>query len=152
MINEAIRQRILILDGAMGTAIQKFGLTETDFRGTEFAGHPVNLKGNNDILNLTNPEIIRKIHQAYIEAGADIIETNTFNSNAISQEEYHCESLVYRLNFEGASIARKTVESVDPAKTVWIAGSMGPTSKTLSLSSSIVIVISSFLFTILYIL
>ena len=83
----------------MGTAIQKFGLTETDFRGTEFAGHPVNLKGNNDILNLTNPEIIRKIHQAYIEAGADIIETNTFNSNAISQEEYHCESLVYRLNF-----------------------------------------------------
>ncbi len=121
----------------MGTAIQKFGLTETDFRGTEFAGHPVNLKGNNDILNLTNPEIIRKIHQAYIEAGADIIETNTFNSNAISQEEYHCESLVYRLNFEGASIARKTVESVDPAKTVWIAGSMGPTSKTLSLSPDV---------------
>lgn len=137
MINEAIRQRILILDGAMGTAIQKSGLTETDFRGTEFTGHPVNLKGNNDILNLTHPEIIRQIHQAYIEAGADIIETNTFNSNAISQEEYHCENLVYRLNFEGASIARKTVASVNPAKTVWIAGSIGPTSKTLSLSPDV---------------
>ncbi|MDE7373821.1 MAG: homocysteine S-methyltransferase family protein, partial [Odoribacter sp.] len=94
MIQEEIKKRILILDGAMGTAIQAYHLTESDFRGTAFASHPVNLKGNNDILNLTRPEVIREIHRAYIEAGADIIETNTFNSNAISQEEYQCANLV----------------------------------------------------------
>lgn len=137
MIHEEIKKRILILDGAMGTAIQKYGLSETDFRGTEFAGHPVNLKGNNDILNLSQPEVIRQIHQAYIEAGADIIETNTFNSNAISQEEYHCEHLVYRLNLEGARNAVKVVKESRVKKPVWIAGSIGPTSKTLSLSPDV---------------
>lgn len=137
MINEEIKKRILLLDGAMGTALQKFGLTETDFRGQEFAAHPVNLKGNNDILNLTHPETIRKIHQAYIEAGADIIETNTFNSNAISQGEYQCENLIYRLNFEGARIAKETIASLKTEKPVWIAGSIGPTSKTLSLSPDV---------------
>lgn len=137
MINEEIKQRILILDGAMGTAIQKYGLTETDFRGNEFIAHPVNLKGNNDILNLTQPEVIRAIHQAYIKAGADIIETNTFNSNAISQEEYRCEDLIYRLNFEGARIARESIKSMGYTRSVWIAGSMGPTSKTLSLSPDV---------------
>lgn len=137
MIRQEIKQRILILDGAMGTAIQKYGLTEADFRGKEFASHPVNLKGNNDILNLTRPEIIREIHQAYIQAGADIIETNTFNSNAISQEEYHCENLVYRLSYEGARIAAETARHAEAGKKVYVAGSIGPTSKTLSLSPDV---------------
>lgn len=137
MLQEEIKKRILILDGAMGTAIQKAGLTETDFRGLEFAQSPVNLKGNNDILNLTQPEVIRGIHQAYIEAGADIIETNTFNSNAISQKEYHCENLVYRLNYEGAKLAKGLAQASELIKPVWVAGSMGPTSKTLSLSPDV---------------
>ena len=137
MIREELTKRILILDGAMGTAIQKYGLTEADFRGKEFASHPVNLKGNNDILNLTRPEVIREIHQAYIQAGADIIETNTFNSNAISQEEYHCEDLVYRLSYEGTRIAAETARHAEAGKKVYVAGSMGPTSKTLSLSPDV---------------
>ena len=137
MIQEEIKKRILILDGAMGTAIQAYRLTESDFRGTAFASHPVNLKGNNDILNLTRPEVIREIHRAYIEAGADIIETNTFNSNAISQEEYQCANLVYRLNYEGARNAIQAIaESRSPRQT-WVAGSIGPTSRTLSLSPDI---------------
>ena len=140
MLKEEITRRILILDGAMGTAIQKYGLTESDFRGAEFAAHPVNLKGNNDILNLTRPEVIGEIHRSYIEAGADIIETNTFNSNAISQEDYHCENLIYRLNYEGARIAVESVKSVESSESVrkvWVAGSIGPTSKTLSLSPDV---------------
>lgn len=135
MIQEEIKKRILILDGAMGTAIQQKALTENDFRGEEFSGHPVCLKGNNDILNLTQPEVIRQIHLSYIEAGADIIETNTFNSNAISQEEYRTEELVYRLNYEGAKIAAGAVR--ESGKRVWVAGSIGPTSKTLSLSPDV---------------
>lgn len=137
MIKEEITKRILILDGAMGTAIQQYGLTEADFRGKEFASHPVNLKGNNDILNLTRPDVIRGIHQAYIQAGADIIETNTFNSNAISQEEYHCENLVYRLSYEGARIAAEAARNVAAGKKVYVAGSIGPTSRTLSLSPDV---------------
>lgn len=136
MIKKEIQKRILILDGAMGTAIQNAGLTEADFRGQEFSLHPVNLKGNNDILNLTRPDCIRKIHQSYIDAGADIIETNTFNSNAISQEEYRCEKLVYRLNREGAALATEVAGNTHGRK-VYVAGSMGPTSKTLSLSPDV---------------
>lgn len=137
-IQEEIKQRILILDGAMGTAIQAYGLTEEDFRGTEFAAHPVNVKGNNDLLNLTRPQVIRDIHRAYIEAGADIIESNTFNSNAISQEEYRCENLVYRLNLEGARLARQEAERYsNDTRQIYVAGSMGPTSKTLSLSPDV---------------
>lgn len=135
MLRKLLKEKILILDGATGTAIQKFGLTEKDFRGQRFAAHPVNLKGNNDILNLTKPEIIRSIHRSYIEAGADIIETNTFNSNAISQEEYHCCELVYALNYEGARLARQTASQAD--RPVFVAGSIGPTSKTLSLSPDV---------------
>lgn len=131
-IQDAVRSRILILDGAMGTAIQRYGLTEEEFRGEEFGIHPVPLKGNNDILNLTRPEVIREIHRAYIEAGADIITANTFNSNVVSQEEYRTEGLVYRLNREGTRIAREEVETA--GRTVYVAGSMGPTSRTLSLS------------------
>ncbi|MDE7074542.1 MAG: homocysteine S-methyltransferase family protein, partial [Odoribacter sp.] len=141
MIQEEIQKRILILDGAMGTAIQRRGLTEADFRGNEFARHEVNLKGNNDILNLTRPDVIREIHHAYIEAGADIIETNTFNSNALSQQEYRCEPLVYRLNREGARIAaeeaRRAADGNGGMRRVYVAGSIGPTSKTLSLSPDV---------------
>ena len=135
MIQNLLNEKIAILDGAMGTAIQTYGLDESRFRGKEFKGHPVNLKGNNDILNLTAPEIIREIHQAYIDAGADIIETNTFNSNAISQAEYQCREFVYRLNKEGARIARAA--ALESERKVYVAGSMGPTSKTLSLSPDI---------------
>ena len=133
-IQDAARSRILILDGAMGTAIQQYGLTEEAFRGEEFRGHSVPLKGDNDILNLTCPEVIREIHRAYIAAGADIITTNTFNSNAISQEEYRLTESVYRLNREGARIAREEADAAEGGHTVYVAGSMGPTSRTLSLS------------------
>lgn len=136
MIKEELKKRILILDGAMGTAIQEAGLEEADFRGKEFRNHPVNLKGNNDILNLTQPDCIRKIHQSYIDAGADIIETNTFNSNAISQEEYQCEKWVYRLNREGAALAAEVAGNTRGRK-IYVAGSIGPTSKTLSLSPDV---------------
>lgn len=138
MIQEEIKKRILILDGAMGTAIQQMGLTEAGFRGHEFSGHPVNLKGNNDILNLTQPECIRRIHKTYLEAGADIIETNTFNSNAVSQEEYRCEYLVYRLNQEGARLAKEAAHAFSSSgRKIYVAGSIGPTSKTLSLSPDV---------------
>ncbi len=132
MIEKLLKEKIAILDGAMGTAIQQYGLKENDFRGKELIKHPVNLKGNNDILNLTQPDIICQIHQSYIEAGADIIETNTFNSNAISQTKYHCEELVYRLNREGAKLAKQMALKAE--RPVWVAGSIGPTSTTLSLS------------------
>ena len=137
MIQKDIKKHILILDGAMGTAIQEYGLSENDFRGTLFARHPVNLKGNNDILNLTQPGIIQKIHQAYIEAGADIIETNTFNSNAISQEEYQCTDIIYQLNYEGAKNAIQAVKESHTDRPVRVAGSIGPTSCTLSLSPDV---------------
>lgn len=136
MIKEYIKKKILILDGAMGTSIQKARLSESDFRGTEFSAHPVNLKGNNDILNLTRPDIIRSIHSAYIKAGADIIETNTFNSNAISQDEYQCSDLIYRLNTEGTKIARQAADN-ETGRKIWVAGSVGPTSRTLSLSPDV---------------
>ena len=135
-IKEALNQRILILDGAMGTCIQKFGLTEADFRGDEFKNHPVMLKGNNDILNLTAPQVIAEVHQMYVDAGADIIETNSFSSNKISQHEYHCEHLARRMNTAAAQNARRVADACTSRK-VWVAGSMGPTSKTLSLSPDI---------------
>lgn len=135
MIEKILKDRIFILDGAMGTAIQQYRLTEKDFRGEEFREHPVNLQGNNDILNFTQPAIIREIHRKYIEAGADIIETNTFNSNAVSQSEYQCTDYIYRLNREGARLAKETALQAD--RPVFVAGSIGPTSVTLSLSPDI---------------
>lgn len=135
MIEEFLKEKIAILDGAMGTAIQHYGLDEAHFRGKEFIHHAVNLKGNNDILNLSCPNLISDIHRSYIQAGADIIETNTFNSNAISQTEYQCSGLIYRLNLEGARLAKKT--AVESDRKIFVAGSMGPTSKTLSLSPDI---------------
>ena len=135
MLKNLLEEKILILDGAMGTAIQQYQLTERDFRGKEFAAHPVNLKGNNDILTLTCPDIIARIHQTYIDAGADIIETNTFNSNAVSQADYECTEYVYRLNYEGARLARQMADKA--GRTIYVAGSIGPTSKTLSLSPDV---------------
>ncbi len=135
MLNKLIKERIVILDGAMGTSIQLRKPEEKEFRGELFTAHPVNLKGNNDILCLTQPGLVRDIHTAYIEAGADIIETNTFNSNAISQAEYICSDLAYRMNFEGARIAKEAALSA--GRPVYVAGSIGPTSKTLSLSPDI---------------
>lgn len=135
MLKNLLEERILILDGAMGTAIQQYQLEEKDFRGEEFVNHPVNLKGNNDILSLTRPDIISRIHQSYIDAGADIIETNTFNSNAVSQADYQCSADVYRLNYVGARLAREVADKA--GRPVYVAGSIGPTSKTLSLSPDV---------------
>lgn len=135
MLKNLLEERILILDGAMGTAIQQYQLEEKDFRGEEFVNHPVNLKGNNDILSLTHPDIISRIHQSYIDAGADIIETNTFNSNAVSQADYQCSADVYRLNYAGARLAREVADKA--GRPVYVAGSIGPTSKTLSLSPDV---------------
>lgn len=104
---DIITRKILILDGAMGTMIQKQGLNEDSYRGSLFGDHPVPLKGNYDILNITSPDVIRKIHLDYLEAGADIISTNTFNANAVSQADYRMEDQVYRMNLEAARIAGK---------------------------------------------
>ncbi len=137
---EALKQRILILDGAMGTMLQKFQFSEHDFRGSRFADHPVNLKGNNDVLNLTQPDAIRSVHEKYLEAGADIIETNTFNANIFSQADYGLgdPAQVYELNKAGAAIARAAANRwTTPEKPRFVAGSMGPTGKPLSLSPSV---------------
>ncbi|HEV2304456.1 MAG TPA: methionine synthase [Candidatus Acidoferrales bacterium] len=134
-------QRIAILDGAMGTMIQARNLTETDYRGKEFARHARDLRLNNDLLNLTQPEIIESIHRQYLEAGADIIETNTFNSNAISMAEYGLQERVYDLNKAGGQLARRSVErflAENPAAGArFVAGSIGPTSRTASMSQDV---------------
>jgi 5-methyltetrahydrofolate--homocysteine methyltransferase len=135
-----LAERILILDGAMGTMIQRHGLQEADFRGERFANHPHDLKGNNDLLSITQPEIIKNIHRQYLEAGADIIETNTFNSTSLSQEDYHLESLAYELNVAAARLAREAADEFtmrNPARPRFVAGAIGPLSKTLSLSPDV---------------
>ena len=136
--------RILILDGAMGTMIQRYGLTEEDYRGSMFAGCSKELKGNNECLNLTRPDVIKAIHEEYIAAGADIIETNTFSANQISQSEYGCEDFAVQMAYEGARIAREAADEAEAiaakiglTRKVWVAGSMGPTSKSLSLSPDV---------------
>jgi 5-methyltetrahydrofolate--homocysteine methyltransferase len=134
------QQRILILDGAMGTMIQRYHLTEADYRGERFKDFRYNLKGNNDLLCLTQPQIVGEIHRQYLEAGADIIETNTFNATAISQADYHLEALVYELNLAAAKIAREAAEATSattPAKPRLVAGALGPTNKTASLSPDV---------------
>ena len=135
-IADELKQRVLILDGATGTALQRFHLEEKDFRGKILADHPVPLKGNNDVLNLSRPDLIRKVHDAYVEAGADIIETNTFSSNVVSQADYRCEALVYRLNLEGARLARESAEACKERR-VYVAGSIGPTAKSLTLAPDV---------------
>jgi len=139
-IREIVKQRILLLDGAMGTMIQRHHPGEDDFRGDRFSGHPCSLKGNNDLLVLTCPEIIRGIHEDYLDAGADIIETNTFNANRISQADYQMEELVYEINLTAARIAREAATRVtlqNPARPRWVAGSIGPTNKTASMSPDV---------------
>ncbi|MDA0737400.1 MAG: methionine synthase [Nitrospirae bacterium] len=139
-LQELIQQRIVILDGAMGTMIQRHKLEEADFRGTRFANHPCDVKGNNDLLALTQPDLIASIHQEYLEAGADIIETNTFNSNSISMADYKMESLAYELNVAGATAARKAVEAVmaqDPSRPKFVAGALGPTNRTACMSPDV---------------
>jgi 5-methyltetrahydrofolate--homocysteine methyltransferase len=132
---KALSQRILVLDGAMGTMIQRRKLTEADFRGPRFANHPKPLKGNNDLLSLTRPDVIMDIHAQYLQAGADILETNTFNSTAVSQADYGTEALVYELNKTGAENARRVADRIaTPDKPRFVAGVLGPTSKALSLS------------------
>ncbi len=139
-IQEILRKRILVLDGAMGTMIQRYSLDENDFRGERFKNHPYPLKGNNDLLSLTRPDIIEQIHREYLLAGADIIETNTFSATTIAQADYHLEDAVYDLNFESARIAKKVADeitSTDPSKPRFVAGAMGPTNKVASLSPDV---------------
>lgn len=139
-IYNILQDRILVLDGAMGTMIQKYKLREAQFRGERFLDFPYDLKGNNDVLNLTQPQIIQEIHTKYLEAGADIIETNTFNSNAISQSDYNLQEFVYEMNFNAAKIARESIDKYfanNPDKPRFVAGSIGPTNKTASLSPDV---------------
>ena len=139
-IYEAIEQRILVLDGAMGTMIQRYNLVEEDYRGRRFVDWASPLKGNNDLLSLTRPDIIKAIHAEYLEAGADIIETNTFNANRISMADYAMESLSYEMNVTSAKIAREVADkftSENPDKPRFVAGSIGPTNKTASLSPDV---------------
>ncbi|MDP3663288.1 MAG: methionine synthase [Nitrosomonas sp.] len=140
LLESLFAQRILILDGAMGTMIQTFKLTEADFRGQRFADFPHDLRGNNDLLTLTQPEVIRSIHTGYLEAGADILETNTFNSNAASMADYHMQDLVYELNCSAAKLAREAAQSFEartPGKPRFVAGVIGPTTKTASISPDV---------------
>ena len=137
-IHAAAAERILILDGAMGSLIQNYRLDEAGYRGARFAtwGQPV--KGNNDLLNLTRPDIIEDIHRQYLEAGADLIETNTFNAQVISMADYGMESLVREINVEGARLAKRAAEALStPEKPRFVAGAIGPTNRTLSLSPDV---------------
>lgn len=137
ILEEVIKDRILILDGAMGTMIQQYGLTEADFRGIRFQNISWQMKGNNDVLSLTRPDVVEDIHRKYLVAGADIIETNTFSSQRISMADYHCEHLVKELNEASARIARRLADEFtrrNPEKPRFVAGSIGPTNKTCSMS------------------
>ena len=137
ILEEVIKDRILILDGAMGTMIQRYGLTEADFRGTRFQDISWQMKGNNDVLSLTRPDVVEDIHLKYLVAGADIIDTNTFSSQRISMADYHCEHLVKELNKASARIARRLADEFtrqNPEKPRFVAGSIGPTNKTCSMS------------------
>ena len=139
-IYEVINQRILVLDGAMGTMLQRYKFEEEDYRGERFKDWKSPLKGNNDLLSLTQPQAIEAVHRKYLEAGADIIETNTFSATTIAMADYHMEDLVYELNYESAKIARKACDEFtaqNPEKPRFVAGSIGPTNKTASLSPDV---------------
>ena len=133
--SELLKEKIYLLDGAMGTMIQAQNLQEQDYKGERFRDHKVDLKGNNDLLTLTKPELIEEIHCSFLKAGSDIIETNTFNSNAISQSDYSLEHVTYELNLEGARVAKKAINKINPA--ALIAGVLGPTNRTASLSPDV---------------
>lgn len=139
-IEDILKQRILILDGAMGTMIQRHKLEEKDFRGEILKDHPHPLKGNNDLLSVTRPDIIKDIHRQYFEAGADMVETNTFGSTTVAQADYHLEHLVYEINFQSAKIAKEVADEFtkkEPGKPRFVAGSMGPTTKLSSMSPDV---------------
>ena len=140
LIEEVIKERILVLDGAMGTMIQQYDLQEEDFRRGWFENHESSLKGNNDLLSLTRPDIIEAIHRAYFDAGADIVETNTFSGTSIAQSDYNLEKYVYEINFMGAQIAKKVAQEFtkkEPLKPRFVAGSIGPTNRTASISPDV---------------
>lgn len=139
-IQDILKERILVLDGAMGTMIQRHKLTEEDFRNEALKDHPHPLKGNNDLLSITRPDIIKDIHRQYFEAGADIAETNTFGSTTVAQADYHLEFLVYEINFQAAKIAKEVADEFtkkEPNKPRFVAGSMGPTTKLASMSPDV---------------
>ena len=128
-LEELLAQRILVLDGAMGTAIQAHGLSEADFRGERFRDHPRDLKGDTDLLNLSRPDIVESIHRGHIEAGADIVSTNTFTATSVSQSDYGLEDVVYDINRAGAELAKRVTAAYADR---FVAGSVGPTNQTLS--------------------
>ncbi|GGH40929.1 5-methyltetrahydrofolate--homocysteine methyltransferase [Mangrovimonas yunxiaonensis] len=139
-IYQEIQKRILVLDGAMGTMLQRYNFSEEDYRGQRFKDFPYPLKGNNDLLSLTQPEAIAEVHRKYFEAGADIVETNTFSGTTIGMADYHMEDLVYELNFQSAKIAKQVAEEftkANPDKPRFVAGSIGPTNRTASLSPDV---------------
>lgn len=136
----ALQHRILVLDGAMGTMLQRYHFSEEDFRGDRFAKHPLSVKGNNDLLSLTQPNAIAEVHKKYFEAGADIVETNTFSSTTIAMADYKMEDLVYELNFESAKIAKQVATEFtkkESHKPRFVAGAIGPTNKTASMSPDV---------------
>ncbi|MFZ1370252.1 MAG: homocysteine S-methyltransferase family protein, partial [Ferruginibacter sp.] len=139
-LQDCLKERILIIDGAMGTMIQRYKLEEKDYRGSRFADWHTDVKGNNDLLSITQPQIIEEIHKQYLEAGADIIETNTFSSTSIAQADYEMQSLAYELNVASAKCARNAADEYtkkNPAKPRFVAGAIGPLNKTLSLSPDV---------------
>lgn len=139
-IKALLEKKILVIDGAMGTMIQRYRLEEPDFRGSRFMDHSHPLKGNNDLLSLTRPEIIRHIHEQYLEAGADILETNTFSATSIAQADYALQDLAYEINLQSAQIARAAADKFtrsNPDKPRFVAGAIGPTNKTASLSPDV---------------
>jgi 5-methyltetrahydrofolate--homocysteine methyltransferase len=139
-IEDLLKERILVLDGAMGTMIQRYKLEEKDFRNEKLKDHPHPLKGNNDLLSITRPDVIKEIHRQYFEAGSDIIETNTFGSTTVAQADYHLEFLVYDINYQAAKIAKEVADEFtkkEPHKPRFVAGSMGPTTKLASMSPDV---------------
>ncbi|MEO1962491.1 MAG: homocysteine S-methyltransferase family protein, partial [Cycloclasticus sp.] len=136
----SLKERILLLDGAMGTMIQSYNFTESDYRGERFADWPSDVKGNNDLLSLTQAGTIRAIHLAYLEAGADIVETNTFNSTRVAMADYDMQDLSYEINEESARIARQAADDIEakyPERTCYVAGVLGPTNRTASISPDV---------------
>ena len=139
-LRNILNESILVIDGAMGTMIQRHGLSEEHFRGDRFKDHPHDLKGDNDLLSITQPEIIKNIHREYFEAGADIIETNTFSATSVAQADYKLEHIVYELNYQSAKIAKEAAAEFTaktPDKPRFVAGALGPTNKSLSLSPDV---------------
>ena len=135
---DILQQRILVLDGAMGTMIQRYQLSEADFRGARFAAHPKDLKGNNDLLQLTRPDVIREIHDQYLAAGADIVETNTFGATTVAQDDYGLGAVARELNLAGARLARQACDAAStPDKPRFVAGALGPTPRTASISPDV---------------